>query len=389
MQFDPFFIHANCPACHAEAIRQIHQIRDLPGIMYPVDWPTRNRVLSHDLIIAKCDRCSHVFSPRVSLPLNRIIYEDYYRFYPFEHLETMKRPYRERFEWLFLSLQANVPGPLLEIGCDSRDQLEFFVNRGFKCSGIAPRAKPEPDVTFYAGYYEDTPLPGQYAVVVSRFNLEHVIDPKRFLAKVARDLAPNGRAYFQVPNAQFYFKADCLNIYAHEHIHYFSASSLRAMLETHGFEVEVLTGRDEPSLLAACRIPDPAYDPGRSTAQAQAAMESVRELLPCQRDRQLVFYGCGLPLTAILYCSAPPVALPPDVVLFDDNPVVTRRFMPNTDLVVQPFDPLKVKPGAIVILTTSRMYHSAMRAKIPAERGCRVYALEQDGLHELPGSPAK
>lgn len=72
--------------------------------------------------------------------------------------------------------------------------------------------------------------------IVSFFALEHVADPKMFVAKVYRLLRDGGTFYFLVPNLY----ANTADLVVSDHVNHFSENSLRCLLTSAGFEVKLV-----------------------------------------------------------------------------------------------------------------------------------------------------
>lgn len=86
----------------------------------------------------------------------------------------------------------------------------------------------------------------QHDAVVLQNVLEHVIDPNRLLREIGRLLTPAGVAVIKVPNDYSRLQTAALErglidrpfwFGPPQHLHYFTAESLRALCEAHGLEV--------------------------------------------------------------------------------------------------------------------------------------------------------
>jgi SAM-dependent methyltransferase len=96
-------------------------------------------------------------------------------------------------------------GRLLEVGCGPGFALERFRAAGFQASGVdaspaavsRARARGLPVERLDL---ELEPLPGPFEVVAALEVLEHLRDPLRALAALARALAPAGRLLVSLPN---------------------------------------------------------------------------------------------------------------------------------------------------------------------------------------------
>ncbi|MDE2681706.1 MAG: class I SAM-dependent methyltransferase [Verrucomicrobiota bacterium] len=74
---------------------------------------------------------------------------------------------------------------------------------------------------------------GRFAAVISFFALEHVAEPKAFVAEARRLLHDGGTFYFLVPN----LFANTADLVVADHVNHFSESSLHRLLSDAGFAV--------------------------------------------------------------------------------------------------------------------------------------------------------
>jgi len=84
---------------------------------------------------------------------------------------------------------------------------------------------------------------GRFAAVISFFALEHVAEPKAFVAEARRLLHDGGTFYFLVPNL-FTNTADLV---VADHVNHFSESSLHRLLSDAGFSVREIDGTTHKS----------------------------------------------------------------------------------------------------------------------------------------------
>ena len=124
------------------------------------------------------------------------------------------------------------------------------------------------------------------SLVSCRHVLEHVQDPVAFLQELRVTLEACGDAvlYLEVPSGEELLSSSGLWDYLYEHVSYFSARSLTAVLRAAGFEV-LATRRDFNGqfLCAEARIaptPSPVYqrDDGHGNSE-QAILDAARAML--------------------------------------------------------------------------------------------------------------
>jgi SAM-dependent methyltransferase len=391
-----------CPACGVRAGKEIARYLDFPTFLFPMPRTQARKVARRDLVLHGCERCGHLYQPRVDAALLDVIYQEHYSNYPYDSAEAMQGPYREPFNRMFESVMHTraFPGSrrLLEIGCSRPENLQVFVDQGFDCVGVDPsplaaQTRENSRISIFRGYYETTTLPGPFQVIVSRFNLEHVVGPGRMLAKMRKELAPGGLVVVQVPNVQYYLSKRQPVFVAHEHIQYFRVESLRRLFAR--FEMWPIAEHHfgQPSIIAC-------FTNNRSRAKAGVAKSTSfhaysaeiarrREKLQAYlvEPRRVVLYGCGLALFSAL--SAMPVQALDQLAVVDDNPRYEGTFVPSYDIPVRQADSRVFDDRDIVLLTLNPLYHDQVLSRLRATgRRLRVVCLREDGIHELrlPGS---
>lgn len=373
-----------CPACLSKNVAMLTAIKNFPAILFPIEQDKRRQVAAGDLSVYMCQSCGHGFLVDLDVEFNNRLYVDYYYLYPFSSLESMNPHYRAPFEKVFdLYVKGGAGEKLLEIGCSDERQFDGFIARGFDCVGVSPGASTGKRVTLVDGYYERTPLNQKFSVIVSRFNLEHIISPDPYLEKVRSELSEGGLFIAQVPNYDFFIQAGIICSFAHEHPQYFSEKSLRVLLERLGFQVDLLWGTGHPSLIVVARKNGPSADMSVQARKNLSYVDQVADLLRLNEGKRFLFYGASLSLAGLLYTDKRIEPYMDRLDLVDDNKLLHGKFMPCTDLVVHPFSADLAGDNTIVVLILSQIYHSAVLQKVVSAKPSAVYALESAGLRRL------
>jgi 2-polyprenyl-3-methyl-5-hydroxy-6-metoxy-1,4-benzoquinol methylase len=137
---------------------------------------------------------------------------------------------------------------VLEIGCATGALLSSFAEAGWNAKGVEvgasmaayARATFGLDVT--AGTIEAADLSAdRYDVVIATHLIEHLNDPRSFIAEARRTMRPDGRLYLVTPNAdgfQARLKGARWRSAIRDHLYLFSVRTLRAMLRSEGMSVE-------------------------------------------------------------------------------------------------------------------------------------------------------
>lgn len=376
-------IFAACPTCKSPEIEPFVKYNSFPAVIFPVD--DKNGAIVNESAINSfyCKECGHIFLNQINSVFLKSIYKDYYQFYPFQSLDSMQEPYRQPFEKvadIFLTKHA---ATLLEIGCDNIAQMEFFLKKNYRCTAISPGAKASAysHVNFIDGYYGESDVDGCFDYIISRFNLEHVIDLDAFFDAIDKNIAPHGIVIIQVPNTTNIISSGILNIIAHEHPHNFCHSSLLAILRRRDYQILHLSHEGSPSLICVFSKCATKNDPHYAIKKNKETIKKIRSLLLRKQGQPVLFYGASLSLSAILYSGIIDDSLLSNVQIVDDNPIIEGRIMPNTRLRVQLFDKIQLSSFAIIVLTMNEIYHEKVLNRIKAHKDFEeIYAIGKEGI---------
>lgn len=166
-------------------------------------------------------------------------------------------------------VECGESGPLLDVGCGGGLFPRLLRARGVAAIGLdsSPEAAAVAwhtnGVPVLCGDLAQAPLGAAACAGITMFHvLEHVYDPRAYLAAARLLLKPNGRLIVQVPNAacwQFRLLGPRWNgVDAPRHLTDFRARDLEALLAAAGFEVvrrKYFSWRDNPAGLAISLAP--------------------------------------------------------------------------------------------------------------------------------------
>ncbi|OGR42744.1 MAG: hypothetical protein A2X35_01990 [Elusimicrobia bacterium GWA2_61_42] len=148
-------------------------------------------------------------------------------------------------------LKAENPGPasLLEIGCSDGSFLLEARKLGFEVYGVdfdaeaTARARADGLSGVTTGFFEDFAAKSarKYDVIVFFQTLEHLTDPRRFLAEVRGLLAPGGHILFDIPDADRPMPggSGLIDLPPH-HLTRWSARTVKKFLADGGFDITCL-----------------------------------------------------------------------------------------------------------------------------------------------------
>ncbi len=376
-----------CPCCDSKNIKKVFEVKSFPAILFPIEKDKCFSVNVAPLIVFSCGSCDHLFLNDIDLNFNRNLYLDYYYLYPYGSLETMSIPYRNPFSnvlRLFIAGDNNNK-KLLEIGCSNIEQLEQFKDLGFNCKGISPGAHKDYSDTLIDGFYEDVEMDGTYDVIVSRFNLEHIIDLKKFIDKVYADLSENGLFIVQVPNAWSFLINGVINIFAHEHPNYFCKASLESLLKRHGFQIEYIKATEEDaSIIAVVRKPKQGVLMVRQAAINFKYVDEINKIIDSYPNSDIYFYGASLSLTGLLYLDDRILSHGGRIFIVDDNELLHGKCMPNTEIqICAPTFLSNFPRSKIIFITLSAVYHEKIINKLKVSDFGGVFILNQEGVQRF------
>jgi SAM-dependent methyltransferase len=245
--------------------------------------------------VVRCQECGLLRLDPTPLPeeLKRY-YPDNYWFAPDQNAASrLEEAYRrlvlrDHVRFVARALAASTArGPLLDVGCGGGLFLGMMRQRGLRVVGLdysreaAGVAWRRQHVPALAGDLECAPLrAGSFAGITMFHVMEHLYNPRAYLAAARELLAPDGRLVVQVPNAaswQAHLLGRAWNgADIPRHLTEFRESDLEMMMESAGFEVlrrKHFSLRDNPAGLASSVAPslDPMARRVRRVAESGGA----------------------------------------------------------------------------------------------------------------------
>ena len=169
----------------------------------------------------------------------------------------------------FMLAQVSAGERVLDLGCGAGDLTAQLARAGAQPTGVevaqaaVDRARARhPDLSFALAAI-DGPLPlqdGAFDVVWASEVIEHVADTARWLSEVRRVLVPGGRLLLTTPNhSRPRLLVAGIELYSEplgDHLHLYTATSLREVLEQFDFSDVAIRGVGGPPLarrlLTAC-----------------------------------------------------------------------------------------------------------------------------------------
>jgi SAM-dependent methyltransferase len=143
-------------------------------------------------------------------------------------------------------LKENQSAPrALEIGCATGEYLIRLQAAGWKSTGIEPGVRPagiarNRGLDVHNGMLESIELqPAAFDLAAAWMVIEHVPDPRDTLQRIHALLKPSGHLLFSIPNAgcweAAFFGKNWFVLELPRHLHHFTPTSIRTLLEQCGY----------------------------------------------------------------------------------------------------------------------------------------------------------
>jgi SAM-dependent methyltransferase len=149
----------------------------------------------------------------------------------------------------------------LEIGCGTGELLGALQSLGAKGVGVEPNAAAAQTavsrygLTVHVGMLDDVPeavlSAGTFDLVIMKYALEHVHNPREVLSRIAKLLKPGGKAVFWLPNAASWemglFGARWRGLDAPRHLYIFTPTTVQRYAKAVGLQVEKIAFSGVPN----------------------------------------------------------------------------------------------------------------------------------------------
>jgi SAM-dependent methyltransferase len=273
------------------------------------------------------------------------------------------KAYRSHLESFADEIARTFPktAAILEVGCGDGWLLRRLRDLGFTdVLGIDPSraARGRAEDFLVSGYFpQDMPashLNRKFDLVISRHVLEHIENPRPFVAALAAALTTNGQLWLEVPDLDSTLARGLWSNFYQLHCNYFSAVTLDQMAATAGLRcvagtvVEVFGGsllRKYVHGIAPALPPPPRLrEVGGRVEKFRAQLAQLARQIPAgtagygAAERTAVTLGFAPELAAALSC------------LHDGNPLLTDRYLAGTRLPIYGKETLFQKPPPAVLI---------------------------------------
>src|SRR5579859_4692116 len=214
--------------------------------------------------LVRCESCGLIYlNPRPDRTQIGLYYPDldYHAFKSSTGIKSYLLKLRTIREAQALSVGLPEHSLALEIGCGTGELLAALKKLGIQVVGVEPNraaaqtAAERYGLTVHVGMLDDLSdndlLPGNFDLVLMKYALEHVHNPREVLTRIARLLKPGGRSVFWLPNANSWemrlFAARWRGLDAPRHLFIFTPATIRHYAKTVGLNVDSIAFSGVPN----------------------------------------------------------------------------------------------------------------------------------------------
>jgi len=238
----------SCPVCNSNQLEVFLEIPDVP-VFCNLLWTSRDQArncLKGDIKLAFCSACSHIMN--VAFDPNLLDYTQVYE-NPLDYSPKFQA-YSQSLTKMLIERHGLDNKDIISIGCGKGSFIsglcELGNNRGIGFDPALQRINEPLEISskvklikdYYSERYRDYPCD----LFVCRHVLEHIFDPKAFLAMIRRAIGTqqNTAVFFEVPNALNIFQKFFIWDIIYEHYSYFTPISLARLFSLSKFNVQDL-----------------------------------------------------------------------------------------------------------------------------------------------------
>lgn len=340
-----------CRGCQSEHLDTIYDFgfQPLAG-SYP---KVPNSVVAEKkfpLDLTQCRECGLL--QVINLPPINLVFHDNYR-YSSSTIPGLVRHFEQYADWLARHLQ---PGArVLEFGCNDGILLLPLQNMGFICKGIdasenvaaLARAKGLDVSTGFLSeeLLQEIGLARKFDLVTCSNVFAHIHDLSAVLRAVRFALGMNGLFAVEVHDGELVSREGQFDSIYHEHLTYYTETTLRELLERGGFSVIACdkTAMHGGGLRLIARLTDQVTDHARSQERAEILNDFITPAIArCRADLERLFAEHG-PLAG--YGAAGRSQMFINMTrsealfhrVFDDSPLRQGRYIAGTDIPITPY----------------------------------------------------
>ena len=363
----------NCSSCNSSDFSVILNLGIVPLAGY---FPNKDEVgieSKYPLSLLVCNDCKLAQTDSVINP--KILFEDY------RYLSSVGLSNHFGEVANNLDKKYNVKGKhILEIGCNDGVLLEPLSKLGAKVEGVDPavnvvKIATDRGLKVYNDYFNDETFgdekfKSKYDLVVSNNAFAHIIDIQSVIRGIHYVLKPNGNFIFEVHYLDKLIKGKQWDNVYHEHIFYYSITSLKNMFERYNMtlidfeEIPIHSGSIRVTVVnKKINVPDKIskkveleshsianlnYLMSYGQDVKQHILNFKKEIVKLSKDYKIAGYGASG--RANMFCNL--TGINKDVVKFivDESPERCGRYIANTEIPIVDVETLKNNDVDLIII---------------------------------------
>lgn len=370
----------------------------------PVYWRVKNSTHSHSRIQEKHDisisidssslRVKQDINQEIREMLNAIYREDENIGY-IQDENSLASPYRDDLLKLILRTIGDVNGiSILEIGCGGCTLLENLAKLGADVTGLDPspfaqRAAKEKGISLIPDFFSPNLINSNYDIVYFSDVLEHVENPVTFLEEIKSCVQKTTKIIIAVPDASAEIASGDFSMLMHQHISYFTKTSLFNTISMSGLSVKSIERAGYGgSLYAIAEISHHNETPQKASNDSDLYIKKSNQAaeLFSKFFKNLMFSSakiyCYVPLRAIPYLCKIGELDNKKIHFIDDTPFWENMYIDGTSHKIQPLNRLSIgKDDSVLIF--SNTFGEVIKSKVQSLRSsCKSVITLSDIIYD-------
>ena len=316
----------------------------------------------YPLCVVHCGQCGHKQLTQ-AVPPDRM-----FKMYPYR--SGVSETLRADFQRLAMQIRARYGDcRVLDIACNDGTFLQELEAVSCQAVGIDPALNlieeaKQKGLNAHCGYWtKDTAETlGQFDVITALNVLAHTDDPLSFLLDCRRGLKPGGTMIVQTSQVDWIEKGEFDCVY-HEHVSYFTESSMRRLAQRAGFDVANVYYPEIHGKSLRVFLSDPL---GTFAARFNQSCEAAQESVAKWRLAGYAVWGYGAAAKGNMRLNTAHVCL--DAIV-DDTEGKQGMFTPGMNIPVISGERLREKPKLAVVVMAWNFLPEIMQKTLAAREG--------------------
>jgi 2-polyprenyl-3-methyl-5-hydroxy-6-metoxy-1,4-benzoquinol methylase len=321
-----------CLLCEKKKFKLFYKIKSFPIYFGAIPKNDFNKIKKFPLEISYCKNCLLVQqTKKISEKVMNKVYSSKYYNCPSPKKSGLGDREIQKF-WKFFRSINQKKGKILEIASFDGYLLGMMKKIGWEVYGCDPSAASKVAKrkfgdkiknSFYkAGLYKKN----SFDVIVFRNLLEHMYDIKKFLKDVSFSLKNNGHIFIDIPNIKSIIKSGSFGVFFHQHVSYFSKSTIKNALENNGFKVKKIF-EGNPNLFVYAQKKDSLNQKlykkndfiflSKNIEKSEKIKNKILKIFKDKKTQKIVLFGMSALATSII--NFLPKNLKKKIILLCDN----------------------------------------------------------------------